>query len=403
MSKRLLFVQLTETDASTTLGMNSSESRYVMTNPTAHQIWAKAPSVEFGSFLGPRPGRGDIDLNVAYAGNSVTAQRNGYQVSLHDLLTRKWSVRSAATKLALGAVGSMGLASYWDALIRDRRPAAVFLECSTADMGQATPDSDVGVAVIHLVNAIRRIGADVCFLHLPRADQFASRRSRVLAVYSKIARELGIASIDLEFRDDLVDSKRYLYDGVHTTELGGRLIAEAVIDALMRLPHSERATHLQPFLEHDSFLRVNICDWQELGYDCNPTIGTFRLSFPFTEIETSGSATWTSSTNVLAGLKILLGPHSGVIQLSDGERTLKIQTWDETCDHHPRLSYVPIPLELRGARRIIITASNDEQGERDLFGLVSRVSRRGSALRLIGCVELSNDKLKNDTSRKKDT
>jgi hypothetical protein len=218
-------------------------------------------------------------------------------------------------------------------------------------------------------------------------------------VYSRIASELGVASIDLELRDDLVDSKRYLYDGVHTTQLGGRLIADAVIDALNRQSYSENATHLQVIREQDSFSSVNICDWQDFSYDCNPTIATFRLSFPFAEIVTSGSATWASSINVLSGLKILLGPHSGVIELSDGERMLKIQTWDETCDHHPRLSYVPIPLELRGARRIVITASNEEQGERDMFGLASRVSRRGSALRLIGCVELSNDKSKNDTSR----
>lgn len=358
-----------------------------MTEQKTQRIWSKTPSVENGPFVSPWIRAHSSDFEIAYAGNSVTAQRNGYQVRLHDLLCQKWSFRSPAIKLALGAVGSMGLASYWEALIRDRRPRAVFLDCSTADMGQATPDADVSVAVIHLLRAIRGIGAEACFLHMPRADQFASRRKQVLAIYSKISSELRVASINLELSDELTDPHLYLYDGVHTTGLGAQAVAEAIADALSSQDYFEGTKRSRSVMEHESHLRLNTRGWHCFDYDPTPSTGTFRLAIPFAEIEGEGSATWTSSTSTLFGLQILLGPHSGVIELTDGERLLRIQTWDESCDQHPRLSYVPIPSELRHAGKIVVRASRKERGERDLFGLASRVSHRGSALRLVGFVE----------------
>lgn len=350
-------------------------------------IWSKPPTVSNGPFNNALIGRRDRNFEIAYAGNSVTAQRQGYQAHLHDHLKQKWSCQTAPIRVALGAVGSIGLASYWSALIRDRRPEVVFLECSTADIGGATPVPDIRVALGHLVHAFQKLGSRICFLYLPRTDRLASRRSEILRVYEHVAEDLGVPSIDLEFRDDLENPELYLYDGVHTTPLGAALIADAIVEALQNQErkHSIVSYRKKELVHAESNLIVH--SWQRMSYESVPRVSNFRLGIPFAEINCDSSATWASPDSSLIGLQILLGSHSGVIELRSDKKSRMIQTWDETCERNPRLSYLPIPIDFRTSNTITFTALRSVSGQRDLYGARSHTLHSGTMMRVIGCTE----------------
>lgn len=358
-----------------------------MTRGIQRGVWATPRSISNVPIaLEPLHGP-ERNLEIAYVGNSVTAQKDGYQSHLHEQITQRGWCRTPAIKVALGAVGSIGIASYWEILLRDRRPDVVFLECSTADIGYATPINDIEVALRYLVIAMLKRGSRVCFLHMPRSDRHASRRRDVLRIYDHVAREFGVSSIDLEFDDALEDTEQYLYDGVHTTPLGASLIAEAIIYAL-----SEQVTE-PPTSQVTQTDSGNFCPdlfirgWQRMEYKSTPTIGTFRFGIPFAETSIGGTATWASSSHQLLGLQILLGAHSGVIEISDDHNLLTIQTWDRTCDHNPRLSYLPIPPIFRRSNKITFRVVSETRANRDLFGGSSHELHSGLTFRIVGYTE----------------
>lgn len=358
-----------------------------MTREIHRSVWATPPSVNNGPFAPELLNGPERDLEIAYVGNSVTAQKGGFQSYLHEQITQRGWCRASAIKVALGAIGSIGIASYWEILLRDRRPDVVFLECSTADIGYATPIDDIEVALRHLVAAMRKLGSQICFLHMPRSDRHAARRRDVLRIYDHVARDFEVSSIDLEFSDALEDTEQYLYDGVHTTPFGASVVAEAIFNALSEQVTETPAIRVTQPDSSSYGPELLIRGWQGMEYEPAPSTGTFRFGIPFAETNIGGTAIWESSSHQLLGLQILLGAHSGVIEITDDHNSLTIQTWDRTCIRNPRLSYLPIPPLFRRSNRITFRAVSEDRGHRDLFGGSSHDLHHGLTFRIIGYME----------------
>ena len=84
--------------------------------------------------------------SIAYLGNSVTVQKDGYRPHLHAGLIRRFGRAHRQINAGFGAVGSLGSVCTMDDLVIRHRPALCFVECMTGDMGVGL-HADIGPAL----------------------------------------------------------------------------------------------------------------------------------------------------------------------------------------------------------------------------------------------------------------
>lgn len=325
---------------------------------------------------------------ILYAGNSVTAQRDGYTESFHTRICSSTSKQYSASKLGLGGVGSMGLASYWHELAKDKKPSLCFIETTTADVGKATPLGDIESALVHILYPLKVDGVETCLVHLPRNDDFSHRRELVIAAYEDVAACFGVNSVQIDFTKDAPATRELLYDGVHTTPLGARHIGHALAETLLNLPVSTVVSSgdCNSQAMSDSQLRVD--RWDRLRFREDPPRGRFKLLVDFVSLEKPNVARWSpeQSSEVLIGLQIVLGPLTAVIEIRNHQRSTTIQTWEPTCDRQPRLSYLSIPEDMRSSPWIEVRVQDASSAPNDLTGMPNHHMHEGNSMRIVGVV-----------------
>ena len=90
--------------------------------------------------------------NIVYAGNSITSQKNGYCRKFHEELCQITRNQHENVTLGLGAIGSLGLASFWNLLIESKTPNVVFIETACADISGITPKDDIAPSLKYLIS-----------------------------------------------------------------------------------------------------------------------------------------------------------------------------------------------------------------------------------------------------------
>ena len=73
--------------------------------------------------LSARPGP------VAYLGNSVTAQKDGFRTLLHPLIEAECENRLRAVNAGFGGVGSLASVCFMDRLVVRHAPRLCFIAC----------------------------------------------------------------------------------------------------------------------------------------------------------------------------------------------------------------------------------------------------------------------------------
>ena len=135
--------------------------------------------------------------DIAYVGNSVTGQRDGYRPLLHQWL-QDWSGQAhRSINLGLGGIGSFGAAFFLAATLKKRTPALCFVECLTGDLGSKTPLDAIGAVVEGIVRQLIANGCSICFLYLYEHRQHSSRGRAISAIYEAIADHYQVPSLHL--------------------------------------------------------------------------------------------------------------------------------------------------------------------------------------------------------------
>jgi hypothetical protein len=93
-------------------------------------------------------------------------------------------------------VGSLGCGFLLPEIVLRHEPRLCFVECTSADMGGATPAWVMAEAVDGIVGRLLEAGTDVCLLHMPRAAREAGGAA-VLALYERVAEHYAVPSIDV--------------------------------------------------------------------------------------------------------------------------------------------------------------------------------------------------------------
>ena len=329
---------------------------------------------------------------IAYIGNSVTAQRDGYRTVLHNLIKNWSSHEHAAVNAGLGGVGSFGSAALLDLFALKRKPSVAFIETSLADSGLNTPVEWVEDSVRSLVESLREIETVAVFLHMPRIDEFRSWVIPTRAIYDKIAAATRTPCIDVEHRcvnSGVVLQPSMFTDGIHTTPQGGHLFAETIATAIVEsaeLPLP--AVHnIGPSDPSRGWMRLRTHWADTLSVTAgSPSRGLYRLQLPTLRITRGSQVEFSTGTSSVVGLVVVVDSEAGVMEVASGSDGLAVQLADEWTNRSPRLQVVPFPRTFGVKDTLRVTCSTKDAAPRDAAGRVTQVQATASSLQLCGLV-----------------
>jgi len=303
---------------------------------------------------------------IAYLGNSVTAQRDGYVPHLHAHLGTWTSQPHHAFQLGLSGMGSMGCLFTLDSFVLNRKPDLCFIECTTGDSGSRPPLESVGPAIEGLVRKLRAIDCECCILHAYRADRTVEDFQPIIDRYERVADHYGIPSVHLGRAIDLGltsgewSLEQLFLDGIHTTTEGGRVKATLVAKALQTIlsASSSAAPPLGPRLHPDDLeaARLLLPEPQTVLDPQRCRSSHFRQVLPYLEIGAGNGLVLDAAPGKLAGLLFVAGPHAGDIVIEADSQTQEFSTWDEWCDRDLLRSVIfPEPIRCDATVRLTVT------------------------------------------------
>ena len=297
---------------------------------------------------------------VAYLGASVSAQRDSFVPLLHQKLCSLTGQSHESRVVGRGATGSMYALESLESDVLIHQPALCFIEYLTGDLNEGlTPWSEMESALEALVVRISEHGCAVVFLHLFRGDYLLSEANRALNTYEAVANRLGIPSIHAgRFLQRLILDGGVGYfdvirDAVHTTAFGSELVSRFIAHRLSELFWTGE-TLAHPSVPEPEGRRFRNIRLMPPGACYSRFFGEWKgkrfvsLGPELTEIE------WVVE-GYLLGVSVVVGPHSGVIQIiSHGEVRTEV-LWDHWCNTGGnRFRLVPVGKYFREQTRVVI-------------------------------------------------
>ena len=242
-----------------------------------------------------------------------------------------------------------------DDLVLAHQPDLAFIEYATSDVAGTTPLRELAPALEGIVGKLRDTGCEPCFLYLHRSDVDLGA-SEVVAVYEDVADYHSVSSINIadwmrtEIERGHLNDPMILRDVVHTTSVGSALTAETIWQALAEIPATPATPAVQ--LRDDRFRRARIEPPDPALASGRPFAeGRFRLISPYLEIDRRGELRF-APEGELVGLLVVLGPHSGYIEVSSAGKPVEYLLWDDECSYERLGSvvldrFVPAGAEVR--------------------------------------------------------
>lgn len=303
---------------------------------------------------------------IAYVGNSVTAQRDGYVPYLHAHLGSWTAQPHHALQVGLSGMGSMGCLFTLDAFVLSRKPDLCFIECTTGDSGSRPPLEIIGPAIEGLVRKLRAIGCECCILHAYRSDRTVEDFQPIIDRYERVADHYGIPSVHLGRAIDLGltsgewSLEQLFLDGIHTTTEGGRVMATLIARALQAIlsASSADAPTLGLRLHPNDFEAARLLRPEpQTALDPQRCRSShFRLVLPYLEIGAGNGLVLDAAPGKLAGLLLVAGPHAGDIVIEADSQMQEFSTWDEWCDRDLLRSVIfPEPISRDATVRLTVT------------------------------------------------
>lgn len=292
----------------------------------------------FGGLASVAARLADSPATIAYLGNSVTAQREGFRPHLHQWLVERFGHIHRAVNAGFGGVGSIGSVATMDDLVLRHAPHLCFVECLTGDIGVGD-HAELGPAIEGIVRKLVAVNCIPCFLFLPRADLDPRRRHPLAALHRRIAEHHGVAVIDL--LDCARDDEAWFYrDKVHVTPRGGLRTAELIGSALEILFATPAIRTACPPLYATDYRGSRIVQAKPamLRDPASCRTGHFRLSYPFVEFGSNNVFCFRSEHEALIGLLLVAGPHSGETMIGGQRHQLR----DRWCAYE-RLHFYVLP------------------------------------------------------------
>ena len=332
---------------------------------------------------------------IAFLGNSVTAQKEGYKKYLSEKLDEESKQKHQYINAGIGGVGSLASAFLTDDFVLRYQPDLCFVECTVADIGSATPEQYISASVEGIVKKLLKKNIKVCFLHLYNSHTSEDRKNSIISLYEKIITAYQLPSINIsKALSKMIENgeeieTEVVYDGIHTTPRGAAISAKLIYDAFYSIckqqfhqslftSEAENITNL-PF----EYTQIVLPNSSMIESPDSVLEKRFRSIIKYIEIKENAILRFVHDTGELVGVLIIADEESGVVSIETNSNTTLVQTFDQWCDRE-RIQAITLDQSVLAGTSISISLSVSEEGGRGANGTPNTFKKRGQSLKIIG-------------------
>jgi lysophospholipase L1-like esterase len=275
---------------------------------------------------------------IAYLGNSVTAQRNGYRQLLHDRLVAQSGHPHHSINAGFSATGSIGCLYTLTDFVLKHSPDLCFIECTTGDKGVKTPPNKIGPVLEGIVRQLLNQHCAPCNLHLYRHDQSFDDSDPIIDAYESLLEHYQIPSINVGrlYEQNLTKQQRdaFSFDGVHLSPEGAQWVANIVAEAVMRLSRRVSSEFELPsprYPDRYEFAALEPALLSMLVDASSGMCAQFRGIYPYVELASSNAIEFQTKAGPIDGVMLIIGPSSGFISVKAEGIQSEYLVWDPWC------------------------------------------------------------------------
>lgn len=354
------------------------------------------PKVDFQSLQNALSLR---SCKIAYLGNSVTAQKNGYRERLHDLICKSTQQSHHAINAGIGGVGSLASAFLLSDFVLRHKPDLCFIECLIADSDHATPRKLIQSSIDSILWQLSQANIPACMLYLYKDKQPKLYRQILREDYGPVVNYYKTSIIDIYPQiQEMVEKNQHqsselLTDGIHTTELGAKLSAELILKGLLEINRHINLRPIKPW-SSNSYLSPQILKVEEARIDIDGSIanGKFKLLIPYAEISQGSTLSITVEEGEIIGILVIADDSSGVIDINSTSFHHKAQIHDEWCEK-ARIQVVILPIPIKPDETFSIKISKSNVASVGANLQVNSWPHLGMNLKIIGLLVNSTEAL----------
>lgn len=327
---------------------------------------------------------------IAYLGNSVTAQKNGYRERVHGLICKSTQQAHVAVNAGIGGVGSLASAFLLSDFVLRQKPDICFIECAIADSGHATPRKLIQPSIDSILWQLSQANVPACMLYLYKDKQPEIYRQILQEDYGPVLDHYNTFIIDIYpqmqemIYNNQYQSSELLTDGIHTTELGATLSAELILKALLTQKTPTNVNPTSPWCS-DSFLFPQILKLEDINTNTDSSIvhGKFKLTIPYLEISHRSTLSIAIENGEILGVLLIADDDSGVIDIQSNTLHHTAQVYDQWCAK-ARLQIVILPKPIKANEKFSIKISKNNIAKYSANLQANSWSHLGVNLKLIG-------------------
>ena len=340
---------------------------------------------------------------IAFLGNSITAQKNGYTKFLQEKIDKISGLNHKYIHAGLGGVGSLASCFILDDFVIRHKPNICFVECTVADIGSATPISYIESSLSGIIEKLLLVDIKICFLHLYCSHTSLHKKKEVINEYEKIITYYGLPAINLNHKiSNLINSQSIieddvLYDGVHTTLQGANLYASEIINVLFAKRERDLLfgvnAEFKTLLTQKAFIHSQIVIPPYLLLDQSTDVNKcrFRGLIKYLKIKPHYIISYSQNIGKIVGFFIIADNESGVLFVQYSSQSIYIQTSDIWCDKE-RIQAVILEKPVLEREKLSITLTSNDIGSCGANGMQNLTKKVGISFKLIGLMVVSNVK-----------
>ena len=359
------------------------------------------------AYFKPREGLDALksDLNerpckIAFLGNSVTAQKEGYVHQLASQINDYFPPTHEFIYAGIGGIGSLASCFLIEDFVLRHQPDFCFVECTVADIGYATPPQYLKPALEGIIQKLISLSTKICFLHLHNTHTLPERSDEIIWEYEEVLDYYKIPSINVREKINLgILDKDFqvtdiLYDGVHTTNQGALIYSDLIMKALISILNFGTDDFSQPNNRLESSFRyTQIVLPESLLQDTSELLVKARFRGLIKYIQMGNAYTFETSLDdgMIIGFFIIADDTSGVIHICFGHNSFHVQTYDQWCNKE-RIQAVILEKPVPQFEKFRISLTTLDSAKRGANGTPNNYKKMGSTFKFMGLmVAYSNE------------
>jgi hypothetical protein len=277
---------------------------------------------------------------IAFLGNSVTAQKEGFAYQLASQINDYFPPTHEFIFAGIGGIGSLASCFLIDDFVLRHQPDFCFVECTVSDIGYATPPQYLKPAIEGIIEKLISSSTKICFLHLYNTHTLTERSDEIILKYEEVLDYYKIPSINVrkKINSDILDEALYvtdiLDDGVHTTNQGALLYADAILKAFIYMLNVKIDVSSRPNKSPNSGFRyTQIVLPESLLNDNSEHLvkARFKGLIKYVQMDNAYTLETSLEDGMILGFFIIADDTSGVVLVCFKDNSYHVQTYDQWC------------------------------------------------------------------------